>query len=75
MRRLIVPRDVTIYYWGQKIDNTMPLTRQQDGNEFTAVLSDLKESVKFYVKGEDFVTHPNRTITLEVSDVLEPTEG
>jgi len=22
LRRLIIPRDVTIFYWGQKIDNT-----------------------------------------------------
>lgn len=63
MRRLIIPRDVTLYYWGQKSDNNMPLTRQQDANEYTAVVTDLKESVKFYVKGEDFVTS-NRTITL-----------
>jgi len=47
LRRLIIPRDVTIFYWGQKIDNNMPLTRQQDANEYTAVVTDLKESVKF----------------------------
>ena len=64
LRRLIIPREVTIFYWGQKIDNNMPLTRQQDANEYTAVVTDLKESVKFYVKGEDFITSPNRTITL-----------
>src|SRR5260370_9817914 len=63
-RKLKIPDEVKIYYWGEKIDNMMPMNRQQDANEFHSVLTDLKESVKFYVKGEDYFTFPDRTITL-----------
>lgn len=64
LRRLEVPRSVAIHYWGQKTSNEMPMTRQQEGSEFACVLSDLRESVKFYVEGEDYSTYPYRRITL-----------
>lgn len=64
LRQLVVPQTVTISYWGKKTSNQMPLTRQPEHNEFACVLSDLKESVKFYVEGEDYFTYPDRRITL-----------
>jgi len=58
------PREVTIFYWGQKIDNNMPLTRQQDANEYTAG-GDRPEGVgQVHVTGRGFHHFPNRTITL-----------
>ena len=64
LRRLVIPSDVVVHYWGKKTKSEMPLTRQQDNNEYAAVLTDLKESVKFYVTGADYVTYPDRLITL-----------
>src|SRR5439155_18126400 len=63
-RKLKVPNEIRIRYWGEKIDNSMPLTQQPDSDDYVCVLTDLKESVKFYVKGEDYFTHPDRSITL-----------
>src|SRR4029077_1540023 len=63
LRKLVVPQDVKIYYWGQRSSDEAPLVRQQQGvNEFAVVLTDLKESVKFYIKGEDYSTYPYRRI-------------
>ncbi|HLW66170.1 MAG TPA: hypothetical protein VKS79_12735 [Gemmataceae bacterium] len=64
MRRLTIPASVTMTYWGEKTNSDMPLTKQQELNEFSCVLNDLKESVRFYVRGEDFYTYPSRKITL-----------
>jgi hypothetical protein len=65
LRKLIVPKEVRIYYWGAKTSDEAPMSSQQQGvNEFSAILSDLKESVKFYIKGEDYTTYPYRRITL-----------
>jgi hypothetical protein len=70
LRKLAVPANVTVQYWGKKSSNVMPLTRQQHPSEFAGVLSDLKESVRFYVKGEDFTTYPDRLITLVPAPML-----
>jgi hypothetical protein len=51
-------------YWGEKTNSDMPLTKQQELKEFSCVLNDLKESVRFYVRGEDYYTYPSRKITL-----------
>jgi hypothetical protein len=64
LRKLEIPQTVSIHYWGPKTSNEMPMTRHQDSNEFGCVLSDLKESIKFYIQGEDFSTYPHRKITL-----------
>lgn len=65
LRKLEVPADVRIHYWGARSRDEAPMARQQTGvNEFSVVLSDLKESVRFYVEGEDYTTYPYRRITL-----------
>src|SRR5262249_26791996 len=65
LRKLVVPQDVKIYYWGARTSDEAPLVRQQQGvNEYAVVITELKESVKFYVKGEDYSTYPYRRITL-----------
>src|SRR5262249_4476167 len=74
LRKLEIPQTVSIHYWGAKTSNEMPMTRQQDSNEFTCVLSELKESVKFYVQGEDFSTYPYKRITLVPPPMLTKLE-
>lgn len=65
LRKLVVPAEVRIHYWGAKSSDEAPMARQQTGHhEFAVVLSDLKESVRFYVEGEDYSTYPYRRITL-----------
>lgn len=65
LRKLVVPTEVRIHYWGAKSRDEAPMARQQTGTyEFSVVLSDLKESVQFYVQGEDYSTYPYRRITL-----------
>ncbi|MFO0843999.1 MAG: hypothetical protein U0797_16635 [Gemmataceae bacterium] len=62
MRKLIVPDVVTLTYRGPRTTSTSPMTRIA-GNEFTGNFAELKESVTFTVKGEDYVT-PTRAITV-----------
>src|SRR5262245_54048759 len=62
LRRLDIPEDVDLYYWGAKTRVDMKLRREAN-NEFAGTLSDLKESVKFYARGENYDT-PTKLITL-----------
>jgi hypothetical protein len=75
LRKLEVPKEVKIYYWGARTSDEAPLVRQQQGvNEYAVVITDLKESVKFYVKGEDYSTYPYRRITLVPPPMLTKLE-
>jgi hypothetical protein len=62
LRKLKIPDEVELYYWGAKTRVDMKL-RAEPNNEFSGTLSDLKESVKFYARGENYDT-PTRLITL-----------
>ncbi|MSR54977.1 MAG: hypothetical protein EXS09_17070 [Gemmataceae bacterium] len=62
IRKLKIPDDVTLFYKGAKTDVDMKL-RQEGNNEFSGTLSDLKESVRFYARGENYET-PTKLITL-----------
>jgi hypothetical protein len=64
IRKLIIPTDIRVSYWGPKTSNLMPFPRQADSNEFAGVLTELKESVRFSVQAEDFTLYPPRRITL-----------
>jgi hypothetical protein len=61
-RKLMIPDVVTVYYRGDTIRSEQTLKKQGD-NEYSGVLSDLKESVRFTVNGEDYYT-PAKTITV-----------
>jgi hypothetical protein len=61
VRKLIVPETLTLVYKGQNVTNTVPLNRTAN-NEFTGNFNELKESVTFTVRGEDYST-ARRTIT------------
>ncbi|MGL6095974.1 MAG: hypothetical protein ACRC7O_09285 [Fimbriiglobus sp.] len=62
VRKVVIPTDVTLVYYGPKTSGTVSLTREP-GGDFTGEVTGLKESVRFVVKGEDFATAP-RKITL-----------
>ena len=74
LRKLEIPQNVSVHYWGAKTSSEMPMARQQDSNEFAGVLNELKESVKLYVKGEDFTTYPYKKITLVPPPMLTKLE-
>jgi hypothetical protein len=54
-RRLEIPDRVEVKYWGPQTQHRIELIRGPNW-EYTGVLSDLKESVKFWVRGEDYYT-------------------
>src|SRR5262245_15728406 len=62
MRELIIPKNVQLSYRGVKTGVDMNL-RPENETEYVGTLTDLKESVDFRVRGEDYVT-PNKHITL-----------
>jgi hypothetical protein len=61
-RQLVIPKDVTVYYKGETVRSEQTLKKQAE-NEYAGVLSDLKESVRFTVNGEDYYT-PYQQITI-----------
>jgi hypothetical protein len=63
LRKLEVPETVMVRYWGAKKDSEMSLKKGNE-HEFSGVLSDLTESVRFHAWAEDYVTRPPRQITL-----------
>jgi hypothetical protein len=67
LRKLIIPQQVTVYAKGASSKNEQMLVKQGE-NEFSGGLSDLKESIRFTVRGEDYYT-PSRRIIV----VLPPT--
>ncbi|MDB5312304.1 MAG: hypothetical protein JWO38_6506 [Gemmataceae bacterium] len=62
LRKLDVPEKVTLVYAGQTKSGDVTLGAQQR-NEFAAPVTELKESVQFVVRAEDFRTAP-KAITL-----------
>jgi hypothetical protein len=62
LRKLIIPNQVVVYYRGETVRSEQTLKKQAD-NEYSGVLSDLKESVRFTANGEDYYT-PYKKITL-----------
>jgi hypothetical protein len=62
VRKLAIPETVTLRYAGRTVRGTVQLNRQAN-NEFVGEIAGLKESIQFYVKGEDFATE-TKTVTL-----------
>jgi hypothetical protein len=62
VRKLKIPEEVELSYWGAKTKVDMKL-RAEANNEFAGTLSDLKETVKFHARGENYYT-PDKQITL-----------
>lgn len=62
LRRLQIPDDVQVLYKGASSSNEQTLKKQGD-NEFTGTLAELRESIRFTCRGEDYYT-PSRRITV-----------
>jgi hypothetical protein len=62
LRKLSIPEQVFFSYRGQTTKGEEPHDRME-GNKYAVGLGDLKESVRFTIRGEDYYT-PTRTITL-----------
>ena len=60
LRKLAVPNQVVAYYRGETVRSEQTLKKQAD-NEYSGILSDLKESVRFTVNGEDYYTPSKRS--------------
>jgi hypothetical protein len=61
-RKMIVPDKVVICYRGQTTQSDQTLKKQAD-NEYAGLLTDLRESVQFTARGEDYYT-PYKRITI-----------
>ncbi len=61
-RDLQIPDEVKVYYQGETVRSDQSLSKLGD-NEYSGVLSDLKESVRFRANGEDYYT-PYKRITV-----------
>ena len=69
LRKLEIPREVSLSYRGAKTKVEMTL-RGEANNEFTGTLADLKESVRFTARGENYRT-PEKLITLVPPPMLQ----
>jgi hypothetical protein len=63
LRKLVIPQQVTVYTKGASTKNEQMLVKQGE-NEFSGALSDLKESIRFTVRGEDYYTPSRRIIVV-----------
>jgi hypothetical protein len=73
VRKLKVPEKVTLVFKSNRYTNTNSMTAVAN-NEFTGNIGELKESVTFTVRGEDYIT-PRRTITVVDRPRLERLES
>jgi hypothetical protein len=73
VRKLKVPDKVTLVFKSNRLTNTNSMTAVAN-NEFTGNFGELKESVTFTVRGEDYIT-PRRTITVVDRPRLEKLES
>jgi hypothetical protein len=65
LRKLVVPESAILIYKGRKTTNTVTMTRAA-GNEFTGNFGELKETVSYYVRGEDYDTPTRRLVVVEL---------
>jgi hypothetical protein len=69
LRKLTIPATVYVLAAGATTRNDMSLDKQGE-NEYNGVFQDLKETIRFSVRGEDYFTDP-KTITLVPPPSLE----
>ena len=62
LRKLTVPADITVYYRGETVRSEQTFQRHNE-QEYTGVLSDLRESVRLTARGKDYST-PYQRITI-----------
>ena len=62
LRKLKIPAEITVYYRGDTVRSEQTFQRHNE-QEYTGVLTDLKESVRFTARGRDYST-PYQRITI-----------
>lgn len=72
LRRLIVPGYVQVVFQGATTSGDQSLQKQGE-NEFSGTLSELKESIRFRVRGEDYYTPYKRIVLVPPPEVVELT--
>ncbi len=68
LRLLTIPDQVVVSYRGETLRSEQTLQQRED-HEYSGVLSDLRESVRFTVRGEDYYT-PSKKITVVPAPTL-----
>lgn len=72
LRKLDVPDEVYVISKGASSSNEQTLKKQGD-NEYAGNLADLKESIRFTIRGEDYYTPYRRIIVVPPPEVVELT--
>lgn len=70
LRQLEVPESVEALYQGESMQSEQRLQKQTD-NEYAGVVADLRESVRFTVRGEDYFTPPKRITLVPPPGIVE----
>ncbi|MFM7152086.1 MAG: hypothetical protein ACKO23_19845, partial [Gemmataceae bacterium] len=73
LRKLVVPGEVSLEIRGLRSSSSSKMSRGL-GNEYTGSLPELKESVTFTVRGEDYIS-PQRSITVVERPRVETLES
>jgi hypothetical protein len=63
LRKLVIPQTVMLYYEGASMDGSGPLEPRDNNEYFGTFRTDVHESIRFTVNGEDFYT-PYKRIEL-----------
>lgn len=71
-RKLVIPHDVRVVLKGAASQSEQTMQARED-NEFTVTLPELKESVRFTVRGEDYTTPPRKITVVPPPDLVEMT--
>lgn len=72
LRMLKIPATVVVSYRGANTSGQMPFDRRGD-NEYSGSFSDLKESIRFHVRGEDYYTRTLRITVVPTPSLVELT--
>ena len=70
LRMLKVPTTATVHYKGASGAGEMTLQKQGD-NEYTGQFPELKENIRFYVRGEDYYTQELHILVVPTPTLIE----
>lgn len=73
MRKLTIPETVMVYYKGATVRSDMTL-KKEGSHEYSGTFADLKESVRFTVRGEDYYTPYQRITVVPPPSIVELTK-
>ncbi len=70
LRKLHIPDDVQVLYKGASSSNEQTLKKQGD-NEYSGTLAELRESIRFTCRGEDYYTPAKRIVVVPPPEITE----